>query len=336
MALDSTARKLAEEPAAALSRRAAQYRGRAGAAGRDPRQQRGALPRLRFSRAAHFFEPLHQQIYELARSLIRAGKLATPVTLKTFLPADIDIAGMTRRAVPRAARRRSDHHHQRRRLRPHGLRPRDPPRADRDRRGHGQRGLRRAGRFRAARPDRGRRAPALRTRRDRPLRRRLPALRDRAHHRRRHGGAAPISATASCRPRHRPAGPRPQDGRAAAVRPDHPRRPPRHGQDRARHQHRLQHREGVARRGAGRRPHQHGQRRHRRLLLAGNVGRAARHPYHRRADAAFRPARSAAAGSASAISRRSRTWRSSCSTCRSTSTRPAACRSRSLRRARAG
>ncbi len=48
-----------------------------------------------FLEPAHFFEPIHQKIYELARSLIRAGKLATPVTLKTFLPGDVDIAGMT-------------------------------------------------------------------------------------------------------------------------------------------------------------------------------------------------------------------------------------------------
>ena len=33
----------------------------------------------------HFFEPIHQKIYQLARDLIRAGKIATPVTLKTFL-----------------------------------------------------------------------------------------------------------------------------------------------------------------------------------------------------------------------------------------------------------
>ena len=39
--------------------------------------------------------------------------------------------------------------------------------------------------------------------------------------------------------------------------------------------------------------------------------------------AAFRRARSGAAASTSATSRRSRTWRSSCSTCRSSSTRPA-------------
>ena len=43
----------------------------------------------------HFFEPIHQKIYELASSLIRAGKVASPVTLKTFLPPDLDIAGMT-------------------------------------------------------------------------------------------------------------------------------------------------------------------------------------------------------------------------------------------------
>src|ERR1700752_3795341 len=42
----------------------------------------------------HFFEPIHQKIFELASSLIRAGKTATPVTLKTFLPADLDIAGL--------------------------------------------------------------------------------------------------------------------------------------------------------------------------------------------------------------------------------------------------
>src|SRR5689334_12445465 len=47
-----------------------------------------------FLEPAHFFEPLHQKIFELATSLIRAGKVATPVTLKTFLPADLDIAGL--------------------------------------------------------------------------------------------------------------------------------------------------------------------------------------------------------------------------------------------------
>jgi replicative DNA helicase len=43
----------------------------------------------------HFFETIHQRIFELARSLIRAGKPATPTTLKTFLPGELDIAGLS-------------------------------------------------------------------------------------------------------------------------------------------------------------------------------------------------------------------------------------------------
>ena len=48
-----------------------------------------------FLEPVHFFEPIHQQVYQLARDLIRAGKLATPVTLKTFLDAGADIGGLT-------------------------------------------------------------------------------------------------------------------------------------------------------------------------------------------------------------------------------------------------
>jgi replicative DNA helicase len=47
-----------------------------------------------FLEPRHFFEPIHQNIYQLARDLIRAGKLATPVTLKTFLDANIDVGGL--------------------------------------------------------------------------------------------------------------------------------------------------------------------------------------------------------------------------------------------------
>ncbi len=47
-----------------------------------------------FLEPKHFFEGIHQQIYETAGSLIRMGKVATPVTLKTFL-ADADLGGMT-------------------------------------------------------------------------------------------------------------------------------------------------------------------------------------------------------------------------------------------------
>ena len=48
-----------------------------------------------FLRPEHFFEPIHARIYDVARTLIGAGKVATTVTLKTFLPADLDIAGLT-------------------------------------------------------------------------------------------------------------------------------------------------------------------------------------------------------------------------------------------------
>jgi len=48
-----------------------------------------------FLEPKHFFEPIHQAIFETSGSLIRMGKVATPVTLKTFLPADTDIGGMT-------------------------------------------------------------------------------------------------------------------------------------------------------------------------------------------------------------------------------------------------
>jgi replicative DNA helicase len=48
-----------------------------------------------FLEPKHFYEPIHQTIYETSSSLIRMGKIATPVTLKTFLPADTDLGGMT-------------------------------------------------------------------------------------------------------------------------------------------------------------------------------------------------------------------------------------------------
>ncbi|HVY50786.1 MAG TPA: replicative DNA helicase [Devosia sp.] len=34
----------------------------------------------------HFYEPVHREIYEVAGKIIRAGKAATPITVKTYLP----------------------------------------------------------------------------------------------------------------------------------------------------------------------------------------------------------------------------------------------------------
>jgi len=48
-----------------------------------------------FLEPEHFYEPIHQQIYALAAQLIRAGKIASPVTLKTFLPADFELGGLS-------------------------------------------------------------------------------------------------------------------------------------------------------------------------------------------------------------------------------------------------
>ena len=45
-----------------------------------------------FLKPDHFFEPVHARIYEAAFRLIRAGKLASPVTLKTFFDRDQSLA----------------------------------------------------------------------------------------------------------------------------------------------------------------------------------------------------------------------------------------------------
>ncbi len=47
-----------------------------------------------FLEARHFSEELHRRIYEVTSSLIRAGKIANPITLKTFL-TEVDLGGIT-------------------------------------------------------------------------------------------------------------------------------------------------------------------------------------------------------------------------------------------------
>ncbi|WP_018427102.1 replicative DNA helicase [Hoeflea sp. 108] len=48
-----------------------------------------------FLKATHFYEPLHRKIFEVSAELIRMGKMANPVTIKTFLPADEKVGDMT-------------------------------------------------------------------------------------------------------------------------------------------------------------------------------------------------------------------------------------------------
>jgi replicative DNA helicase len=42
----------------------------------------------------HFYEGVHRRIYEVISTLLRSGKIATPITLKMFL-GDLDLGGMT-------------------------------------------------------------------------------------------------------------------------------------------------------------------------------------------------------------------------------------------------
>jgi len=42
-----------------------------------------------FLMGEHFYEPIHRDIYEVIGKIVRAGKAATPVTVKTFLPENL-------------------------------------------------------------------------------------------------------------------------------------------------------------------------------------------------------------------------------------------------------
>lgn len=47
-----------------------------------------------FLELQHFYEPLHRKIYEIISSMIKSGKIANPITLRTFLN-DLDLGGFT-------------------------------------------------------------------------------------------------------------------------------------------------------------------------------------------------------------------------------------------------
>ncbi|EJF81912.1 replicative DNA helicase [Bartonella doshiae] len=48
-----------------------------------------------FLKPEHFFEPLHQKIYDILSQLIKSGKLANPVTIKHFIPAEETVGEIT-------------------------------------------------------------------------------------------------------------------------------------------------------------------------------------------------------------------------------------------------
>jgi replicative DNA helicase len=95
MALESTARKRAADPAPSYRVAPHNIEAEQSLLGAILVNNEAFYRVSDFLEPEHFFETIHQQIYDLVRSLIRTGKVASPVTLKTFLPADADIAGMT-------------------------------------------------------------------------------------------------------------------------------------------------------------------------------------------------------------------------------------------------
>ncbi|MCL6229516.1 replicative DNA helicase [Bartonella bilalgolemii] len=48
-----------------------------------------------FLKSEHFFEQLHQKLFEILSQIIKKGKLATPVTIKPFIPAEEKIGDIT-------------------------------------------------------------------------------------------------------------------------------------------------------------------------------------------------------------------------------------------------
>jgi replicative DNA helicase len=92
---DSTARKQAPEPAARYRMAPHNIEAEQALLGAILINNEALYRVSDFLEPLHFFEPIHQQIYDQARSLIRSGKLASPITLKTFLPGDLDIAGLS-------------------------------------------------------------------------------------------------------------------------------------------------------------------------------------------------------------------------------------------------
>ena len=200
-----------------------------------------------------------------------------------------DVSGRARRrrgqraAISGAPRRRGDHRHQRQRLRTHRLRSGDPPRTDpigedtvnvaydapvdsspREQIEEAERRLYQIAE--SGRYDGGfqRFSDALKIAVD---------MAAKAYER---DGSLSGIATGLDRSR-------PLHGRPASFRPGDPGGTSGYGQDRAGHQYRVQHRQGASLANARRRHGRDGQRRHRRFLLARNVGRATGDAHHRRA-----------------------------------------------------
>src|SRR6478672_4949960 len=91
---DSTARKQVEEPAPLYRSAPHNIEAEQALLGAILVNNEALYRVSDFLEPVHFYEPIHQNIFQIARDLVRAGKVATPVTLKTFLDANIDIGGL--------------------------------------------------------------------------------------------------------------------------------------------------------------------------------------------------------------------------------------------------
>src|SRR6478735_6004524 len=91
---DSTARKQVEEPAPLYRSAPHNIEAEQALLGAILVNNEALYRVSDFLEPVHFYEPIHQNIFQIARDLVRAGKVATPVTLKTFLDPNIDIGGL--------------------------------------------------------------------------------------------------------------------------------------------------------------------------------------------------------------------------------------------------
>ena len=230
-----------------------QHRGRAAASRRDPDQQRRLRPDRGDRPGRAFLRSRPRAASSRSPSArIQKNALATPVTLKALPRGRRRPEGTRRPRLSRPPRRRRDLRLRGARLCPDDLRPRRPPRAHRRSAATSPpRAADDRGRQRAPRPDRrGRTARSTSSAsRARPTAASSPscsAVTDAVHVAnaayQRDGGLAGLS-TGLDRPRQ-------EARRPAPVGPADPRRAPVDGQDLARHQHRLQHRQRLPARAA--------------------------------------------------------------------------------------
>jgi replicative DNA helicase len=72
-----------------------------------------------FLEPKHFFETIHGQIFELMGRFIRLNKTVNTVTLRTYLPTDLNVAGLTLDQYLARLAAEGDDNHQCRGLWPH-------------------------------------------------------------------------------------------------------------------------------------------------------------------------------------------------------------------------